>query len=167
MKKKILGVLVGLLVLATFAVPVMAKTETPVTYTKVCTGMTVDWMYAGKSGIFHVLRSEQAGVVYEGDQNLGDPSLASFTYTMIGKMMANPYEEKQIWHFDAVWTSTTVNGGFKGKLNGQAGADSLFTVQGVLQGFGELKGQKLVVEGERQAPAMANIAIFTGYLITP
>jgi len=167
MNKKILGIFVSLLVVTMFTVPAIAKpTEIEVTYTKKRIGpMVVEWKDAGP--IFHVVKSEQSGVIYEGDQDLGDPTLASFTFTAIGKMHNNPSSLKQVWHFDYVWTSVDdPDSGFKGRLNGYAGDDSLFTVQGVLQGFGELKGQKLVVEAERQAPTSAGIAIFTGSLIT-
>jgi hypothetical protein len=35
-----------------------------------------------------------------------------------------------------------------------------FIISGVLQGFGDLKGQKLVVELERNMPYNAGIAVF-------
>ncbi len=167
MNKKIFGLLVGLLVLVMLSVPVLAKTsETEITYTKVRVGpMAVEWKQAGP--IFHVVKSEQSGVIYLGDQDLGDPELASFTYTATGKMHNNPAILRQVWHFDYVWTSIAVaDSGFKGRLNGDAVGNGLFTIQGILQGFGEFKGQKLVVVAERQTPTSAGIAIVTGSLYT-
>jgi len=164
MNKRIFGVFFSLVVVAMFIVPVMAKTETEVTYTKERVGpMKIEHLSSGESHVFHILRSEQSGFIYEGDEPVGDPV---YSFTAVGKNMINRKQDIQIWHFDYVWTSTEdENSGFKGRLNGNAGADSLFTVQGVLQGFGELKGQKLVVKAERQTPMSAGIAIFTGLLI--
>ena len=167
MNKKVLGIFVSLLVMAMFAVPVMAKpTETEVTYTKKRIGaMAMEWRMAGKSPIFHVVRSEQSGFVYEGAEAVGDPV---FSYTAIGKMHSNPSSLKQIWHFDYMWTSIAdADSGYKGRLNGQAIGGPYFIVSGVMQGFGDFKGQKLVVECERQPPTSSGIAIFTGSLITP
>jgi len=167
MKKKILGTALVLTFLAILVIPVMAKsTETPVTYTKQRVGpMVVEWRMAGKSPIFHVVRSEQSGLVYEGDEAVGVPM---FSYTAIGKMHTIPASGKQIWHFDYVWTSIDdVDSGFEGRLNGQAVGNPLFTVSGILNGFGDFKGEKLVVEAERQSPSSAGIAIFTGvHIIT-
>lgn len=165
MNKKILGLLVSLVAIAMLSVPALAKTsETQVTYTKVRIGpMAVEYKNAGP--IFHVTKSEQSGVIYEG--NIEDPTLASFTYTAIGKMHSNPASLRAIWHFDYVWTSVTdANSGFKGRLNGYAPGTPFFVVQGVLQGFGNFKGQQLVVKCERQAPSTAGIALVTGSLWT-
>lgn len=166
MKKRVFGVFFSLVVVAMFIVPAIAKpTGTEITYTKQLEGpMVVDWRYAGESTVFHVSRSEQSGYVYEGDEAVGDPV---FSYTAIGKMHTIPDPStKQIWHFDYVWTCIgDEDSGFKGRLNGQAMENDMFVVSGVLQGFGTLKGQKLVVEGERQE--LYGITIFTGVLQTP
>jgi hypothetical protein len=148
MKKKILGILASLLIVTMFMVPVLAKpTKTPVTYFRVVDAMEpVVWRFAGESHVFIVVESVRSGSIYEGTD---DEGAKLFTFTQEGKMKANMGQGKQVWHFDQVWTSTTVDGGFKGRLNGYAGGDGLYEVTGVLQGFGDLKGQKLVIEGNR------------------
>ena len=167
MKKKFLGVLVSLIVISMFTVPAFAKpTETEITYTKKRVGpMALEWMMAGKSHIFHVVKSEQSGFIYVGDEAVGDPV---FEYTAIGKMHTNSKSGIQPWHFDYVWTSIAKpDSGFEGRLNGLAIGNSMFIVSGILHGFGDFEGEKLVVEAERQSPRTSGIAIFTGVHTTP
>ena len=169
MKKKMLGILASLLIVTMFVVPVLAKpTKTPVTYFRVVDAMEpVVWRFAGESHVFIVVESVRSGSIYEGPD---DEGAKLFTFTQVGKMKANTGQGKQVWHFDQVWTSTTVDGGFKGRLNGYAGADGLYTVTGVLQGFGDLKGQELVIEGNRNPSDPEypmGSATMTGFLIEP
>lgn len=165
MNKKTLFVFVGLLAIAIFAVPVSAKpTQTPITYFKETDYViSTEWRYPGESHIFLVTESIRGGSIYEGTDNTG-PKL--FDFIQIGKMMSNPIAGKQVWYFDVVYTSTSVNGGFEGVLNGQANSSNpnMFTVHGILQGFGDLKGQKLVVEVTRTTPSTS---LITGMLVTP
>ena len=166
MNKKILFVFVGLLALCFFSLPVIATqpTETPITYFKKTDNViSTEWRYAGESHIFIVMESIRTGSIYQGSSSSG-PKL--FDFHQVGKMMANPVAEKQVWHFEVIYTSTTEDGGFKGMLNGQADSSNpnMYTVHGVLQGFGALKGQKLVVEVARTA---SSTALLTGMLVTP
>jgi hypothetical protein len=167
MKKKILEILASLLIVTMFVVPVLAKpTKTSVTYFRVVDAMEpVDWRFAGESHVFIVVESVRSGSIYEGTD---DEGAELFTFTQVGKMKANMGQGKQVWHFDQVWTSTTVDGGFKGRLNGYAGADGLYKVTGVLQGFGDLEAQKLVIEGNRNPSDPEyplGSATMTGFLI--
>jgi hypothetical protein len=163
MKKKILFVFVSLLTLAIFALPVMAAqpTETSITYFKQTESvLSTDWRYAGESNIFIVTESIRTGSIYQGSSS--GPKL--FDFYQIGKMKANPAVGKQVWHFDVIYTSITGDGGFEGMLNGQADSSNpnMYTVHGVLQGFGTLKGQRLVVEVTRIS---LNSALITGMLV--
>jgi hypothetical protein len=159
MKKKILGVFVGLLVLATFAVPVMAKTETPIHYYKwVEVVVSTEWRWVapdrmgGESIIMMVTESTRTGSIYDGTDTSGTKL---FTFTQTGNNMVNMKQGLQRWHFDVEWISTTVDGGFKGRLNGEGIGGPQFRVQGVLQGFGEFEGQKLTIEEIRDPPPPA------------
>lgn len=157
MEKKILGAFVGLLAISIFFVPVIAKTQTPITYTKQADYLIPDFRSVGKNhddgltagSVYQILNSEQAGSIWEGGSTTGDPA---FTYFTMGKMIFNFVSGKAVWQFDTEWTSATEIGGFEGVLNGESGPDGVFIVQGVLQGFGYFKGQKLVVQEERQGP---------------
>ena len=166
MRKKIIMLIITLLAIVMFAVPLAqaAKpTETPITYFReVETVISMEGGMSGESHMYIVKESIRIGSIYEGTDNTGTKL---FTFTQWGSAMMNWKQGKTIWHFYMVWTSTTADGGFKGKLNGDAFTPTMgwYTVSGVLQGYGEFEGQKLVVEMARTPP---NDALITGVLIT-
>jgi hypothetical protein len=172
LKKKILIMAFALMFVAMLATPVLAAKPTypDIMYTKVRVGsMALVRMMipTGESHIWQILRTEQSGLIYEGNvTGVADPGDPAYNYTAIGKMMYNRKQSRQVWHFDYVWTVIgDENSGFKGRVNGQAIDSTRFIVTGILQGFGALKGQKLVVEVERMLPYAgpgAGVAVFTG-----
>jgi hypothetical protein len=173
MKKKIFGIFVAALALAMFAIPVMAKTETPIQYYKWVENIeSTEWRWVapdrmgGESIIMMVTESIRTGSIYDGTDTSGEKL---FTFTQNGFNMVNMKQGKQEWHFDVEWTSTTVDGGFKGRLNGEGIGGPQFRVQGVLQGFGEFKGQKLTIEEIRDPPPppQPNGGQITGFRTVP
>jgi hypothetical protein len=76
----------------------------------------------------------------------------------------NRKQDRAVWNVYMIWESTTADGGFKGKLNGLNPVSSVYTVSGVLNGYGEFKGQKLTIEMTRDPPSYVHI---TGDLKTP
>jgi len=161
--KKILGIFVTVLALVIFAVPVMAKpTQTPIEYFKeVEEVISVVGGTAGESDVYHIKVSERRGSIYEGTDNTGEKL---FTFTQWGSCTMNRKQGRAEWHVYMIWVSTTADGGFKGKLNGINPVSSVYTVSGVLNGYGELEGQKLTIEMTRDPP---NSAYITGFLKTP
>ncbi|MFC1487981.1 hypothetical protein ACFLRN_09900 [Thermoproteota archaeon] len=164
MNKKILGIFIAVLAVALFTLPVMAKpTDAPVSYDIKQTGMDpVDWNFVGKDhsepmtgSVFIVKESVRRGII-----NVTGTETIVFNYVQTGSMKYNINTGKQVWRLKHVWTSTTVDGGFKGTLNGEAGRDSQFIVSGNLLGFGDLNGQKLIVEFS------ADTRLITGTLVT-
>ena len=164
MKKKILGIFAGFLVLAMLTGPVIAKpTQTPIEYFReVENVISVIGGTAGKSSVYHIKVSERTGSIYEGTDNTGEKL---FTFTQWGSCMMRMGEQsKSVWHIDMIWESTTADGGFKGKLNGLNPLTGAYTVSGVLNGYGEFNGQKLTIEMTREPQTYAYI---TGYLQAP
>jgi hypothetical protein len=164
MNKKILTIFVVLSLLAMLALPAFAvmPTETAITYfRKVETVLTYDSFWAGESHVLIIKDSTRLGSIYEGTDMSG-PKL--FDFTQYGSVQFNFKEGKHNWHFYHVWTSTIYpDSGFKGKFNGDSFNPTYgwYVVDGVLQGYGEFAGQKLVVQMARIPP---NDALITGFL---
>ena len=150
MNKRILGIFVTVLALAMFAVPVMAKpTETEVTYIG---QWTMDMIYpkivlCGESGNSLVKSYVEGEII-----NLATMQ-HEFDYVQEGKVTTNGKTLIMEWHFKQLWTKVgDPDSGFKGTLNGKGSylpgnmPPYTFDVSGVLNGFGELNGQKLIVE---------------------
>ncbi len=163
MNKKILGVFVALFVLAMFAVPVIAKpTITPIEYFReVEEVVNTIGRPSGESSVYVIIESIRIGSIYEGTDNTGTKL---FTFTQWGSCMMDMKQGKSVWHFYTIWVSTTVDGGFKGKLNGLNPLTGAYTVSGVLNGYGEFIGQKLTIQATRDPPSAAYI---TGELQIP
>jgi hypothetical protein len=166
MKNKILAIFVGFLVISMFAIPVMAAptTENIEYFRKVEISDPYSGRMSGESHVYVLHESVRHGSIYvDGDDTTGTKI---FTFTQWGKLMMYFKQGKAIWKFYMVWTSTSdPDSGFKGKLNGDAVAPlyGWYTVSGVLQGYGDLQGQKLIVEMARIPP---NDALITGTLVT-
>jgi hypothetical protein len=144
-----------------FIVPSMAiKPSDPIPISYFKETLNVDLMemktMPSESSVFYIVtRAELSGLIYDYSNNEIGPAL--FDFAQVGKYVALRSESEslwmQVWHFDLEMTSITMDGGFRGILNGKAyqTADlpgiEPFTVKGVLQGFGDdFKGKKLVVE---------------------
>jgi len=148
MNKKILGIFVAVLALAMFAVPVMAKPEgTQVQYQG---WWTIDQTYpkilfCGKSDNT-LIKSYVEGQII----NLATMQI-EFDFVQEGKVTTNPDNGKQVWHFKHVWTKVgDSDSGFEGSLNGKGTFISMgtyiFSLSGVLNGFGDCRGQKILLE---------------------
>jgi hypothetical protein len=155
MKKKIFGIFVAALalaMLALFVVPVMAKQAgTEVTYYSLVppTGMTYPKvLFCGDSGN-NLIKSHYEGTIFA-DQT---KTIPLFDFVQDGKVRTQSTGD-QVWHFKQVWTKIgDPDSGFEGSLNGKgylidpnAFPPSEYTVSGILNGFGEYNGQKLVLE---------------------
>ena len=151
MKKKIFGIFVAALALAMFAVPVMAKQAgTPVTYysPEPPIGMTYPKiLFCGDSGN-NLIKSHYEATIFA---DLAK-TIPLFDFVQDGKVRTQSTGD-QVWHFKQVWTKIgDPASGFEGSLNGKGhyiGAGfppSEFTVSGILNGFGEYSGQKLILE---------------------
>jgi hypothetical protein len=123
--------------------------------------LSTEMFWAGESSILVITESVRIGSIYEGTDNTGTKL---FTFTQVGSAIMNWKQGKTEWHFYHVWTSTTDDGGFRGKLNGDAftvanGGLGMgwYVVSGVLQGYGDFKGQKLVINMARVPPNDAQI----------
>ena len=153
MNKKILGIFVTVIALAMFAVPVMAEqTGTEVTYYPYYPMGSMTYpkiLFCGESGNT-LIKSYVEGVIYA-DEEMTTPL---FEYVQEGKVTTNGKTWNQVWHFRHVWTKIDdPDSGFKGSLNGKGVyfgpgvfPPSDFAVSGVLNGFGECKGQKILLE---------------------
>jgi len=148
MKKKILRIVVTVLALAMFAVPVMATPAgDEVTYY-----VLQEWdtyhkiLFCGESGN-SLVKSDRGGYIMNEakDTNL-------FVWNQFGSVTTS-HKGTQVWHLKQLWTVVgDETSGFKGSLNGKGAYVPLgippyeFTISGVLNGFGDLQGQKLIVE---------------------
>jgi hypothetical protein len=169
MNKKILRVFICLMTIAIFVVPLthaVQPTETSIEYFRhVEDTVSVEWNLRGNfMAIIKV--SERSGSIYNGTDMFGDKL---FNFTQWGSAEQNYKLGKAQWHFYMVWIKPTdADSGFRGELNGDASGSTFmemetYTVSGVLQGFGEFKGQKLMIEMVRIPPDNAQI---TGFKIT-
>jgi hypothetical protein len=159
--KKILSMLfMTFFVLAMFVAPSIAMKPSdpiPISYYKetiATTSLDIKFMPLQSSVFYIVTRSDRYGVIKDYTDNVMGPVL--FDFTQVGKYVAMRSESRavwmQVWNFELEMTSITMEGGFRGILNGKAyqttdpGTEP-FTVKGVLQGFGDdFRGKKLVVE---------------------
>jgi hypothetical protein len=165
MNKKILMLTITLLAVAMFAFPLthaVQPTETPVEYFKnVENVISMDWRFSGNSQFMVIVKeSVRTGTIYEGTDTSGTKL---FNFTQWGSCEQNYKLGKAQWHFYMDWIKfTDADSGFRGKLNGDAFGSTImelesYTVSGVLQGYGEFKGQKLIVEMARTPPNAAQI----------
>jgi len=169
MKKKILMLTVTLLAISIFAFPVIHATQPTVTsieyFRNVENTISVDWRFSGKSQFMVIVKeSVRTGSIYEGTDVSGTKL---FEFTQWGSCEQNYKLGKAQWHFYVDWIKDS-DSGFRGKLNGDTFGSTMmelesYTVSGVLQGYGEFKGEKLIVEMARTPP---NAAQITGVKIT-
>ena len=176
MNKKVSIFFMTFLALAMLVFPSMAMAmkpsePLPICYIKLADPPVMEFKsMPTKSSVFYIIPwAERVGIIYDYTNNeMGD---ALFDLYQVGKYVALRSESEalwmQVWHFDLELTSITMDGGFRGILNGKAYQTAPnppvepFTVKGVLQGFGDdFKGQKLVVEMVR-----GPIPLITGVLI--
>jgi hypothetical protein len=164
MKKKILGIFVTVLALAMFAVPVMAKQEgTPVTYYDYWGPLgfleqTYDKIHVSGTGsdsaVEHSHSSQSIVKSYLESEIYADEGLTELLFYSVrhGKVTTDSRTLQQIWHFRYVWTcADDPESGFKGSLNGKGvyqgmGMGFDFSLSGVFNGFGEYKGQKILMQ---------------------
>jgi hypothetical protein len=169
MKKKILMITVTLLAISIFAFPLTYATQPTVKsieyFRNVENRISTDWRFSGKSQFMVIVKeSVRTGSIYEGTDVSGTKL---FDFTQWGSCEQNYKLGKAQWHFYMDWIKDS-DSGFRGKLNGDASGSTYmemetYTVSGVLQGYGEFKGQKLMIEMVRIPPDNAQI---TGLKIT-
>lgn len=119
------------------------------------------------SAIEHSSSSQSLVKSYLESEIYADEEMTELLFYSVrhGKVTTDSTTLKQIWHFRYVWTcATDPESGFKGSLNGEGvyqgmGMGFVFSVSGVFNGFGEYKGQKILME---YSPAKGH----TGILIT-
>ena len=169
MNKKLV-VFVGLLVITLLTIPVMAKkpvAEEITYFRKVEVTVNTEGHGTGSGNSNYVVtNSTRTGSIYDGTDVTGTKI---FDFTQYGSCQMNLIQGYANWHFTHVWTIPgDPDSGFKGRLNGKAASTAngglgygWYEVSGVLHGFGECIGQKLVIQMARIPP---NDALVTGTL---